>query len=101
MSYSSKKYGVGIRDPESGKNLSRIQGSKRLRIRNTVLPTCCFCGGVPPWDSKEDDGDDGGEDEEEGGEAAVHPGEEQEAAYSTRPDQDEQEKTHAHTWEYF
>jgi hypothetical protein len=81
--------------------LAPIAGLKlptQIRIRiNGEVRTCCFCGGVPPWDSKQDDGDDGGEDEEEGGEAAVHPGEEQEAAHSTRPDQDEQEKSHAHT----
>jgi hypothetical protein len=37
---SPQKYGIGIRDPGSGKNCSgsRIQGSKRhrIRIRNTV-----------------------------------------------------------------
>jgi hypothetical protein len=32
FSLCSQKYGFGIRDPGSGKNLSRIQGSKRHRI---------------------------------------------------------------------
>ncbi len=35
MSLRSQKYGFGIWDPE--KNISRIQGSKRHRIRNTAL----------------------------------------------------------------
>jgi hypothetical protein len=42
--------GFGIRDPESGKNLSRVQESKstgsRVRIRNTVLYLCTVFTGT-------------------------------------------------------
>ncbi len=38
LSQTSQKYGFGIRDPGSGKNLSRIQGSGSA----TLIKTCYF-----------------------------------------------------------
>jgi hypothetical protein len=37
LSLSFQKYGFGIRDPEKTYSGSRIQGSKRHRIRNTTV----------------------------------------------------------------
>ena len=41
LSLNSPKYGFGIRDPRSGKNLFRIPGSKRHRIPDPDPQHCC------------------------------------------------------------